>query len=140
MGAWTPSLVLLVGVRLGRLRGALLWASVAGLVCDCLAGRPLGVTAFAAGMTVAVLRVLRPTQGGWRAETLDAFAGVAVIEFAARLVAITGEGPLNPAAIGGDAFRVAVTSAGVVLALEACSRLFRRRDEEIQSPLVPLRR
>jgi len=88
-GSWTPNLLLLVGLgAASRLRGGIVWAASAGLACDALSGRPLGVTMLAATLAAAAARqtaVPSPCAGG----IYGVFLSIAAVETAARCLAAT---------------------------------------------------
>jgi rod shape-determining protein MreD len=90
-GHWTPNLMLLVGLAASRGRGGVVWAAGAGLLCDAMAGRPLGVTMLTATLAAALLGRLgvksahRPV---WRV-SLGAFVSVTAVEAWARIFTAT---------------------------------------------------
>jgi rod shape-determining protein MreD len=136
LGPWAPSLTLLVGVLAARRRGGILWASLAGLLCDCVTGRPLGATMFAAGMTAATARVLRPEGSSLR--LVDAFLCIAVAEGAARLVAAAGGGSADLLADVAGALKAAITTTLMLVLGLVVSTLVRRvTGRESQPSLVP---
>ncbi|MBA3312483.1 MAG: hypothetical protein M3552_09530 [Planctomycetota bacterium] len=112
---WLPSAVLLAASMVGRNRGGIFWATMAGLLCDGLAGRPLGVTMLVAALATTVLREASPTRvsnGLWR--VAQAFAFVAVIEFGARLLANTVVSRPEDVELLMNAFAIATTSSLVM--------------------------
>lgn len=132
LDAWAPNLMLLVGLAVARGRGGLGWAALAGLVCDCLCSRPLGVTMLAATLAVTVARFALPAErpSGWRA-VAETFAGIAVVESGARMLTAVSVGDANYAAELIASLRVAAatsTAAAVALTVHAiCRRVVTRR-------------
>lgn len=116
---WTPNLLLLVGfASAGRVRGGIIWAAVAGLLCDGIGGRPLGVTMLVATLAVAVSRGSRATSARprvWRA-AVGVFLSVAAVEAASRVLAVTVMADPSYAAELLAAARVAATTACVSVA------------------------
>ena len=91
-GPWTPSLLLLAGLGAARrLRGGIVWAAAAGLVCDSLSGRPLGVTMLSATLVAALVR---SSSGAATAppafrQMVAIFLSVAGVEAAGRVLGAT---------------------------------------------------
>lgn len=87
---WLPNMLLLVAFIVAKQRSGVFWATGAGLLCDGLIGRPLGVTMIVAALTTTLFRELPAlrTKGGG-VLLLRAFLFVLVIEFFARLLANT---------------------------------------------------
>ena len=110
-----PSCLLLAGTTAGRQPGALLWAAIAGLMCDCMTGRPIGVTAFSAGMTVALLRAVRPTRAALPSRTVEVFAAITVIQVASNAMSLFGEVSAGTATLLLSAFRTAASTAALFL-------------------------
>lgn len=115
IGAWAPNLTLIAGLAATRSRGGVAWAAAAGLLCDCLTGRPLGTTMLVATLAVTVARHVgnRDRRGGWHAVGTT-FLGIAVIELAARLLVGVTTDDLGFAGTFTDSLRIAATSAATV--------------------------
>ena len=88
--AWMPNLVLLVGLACAR-RSGVGWAAAAGLLCDALAGRPLGVTMLVASLTATIARQNSPqrVEAGLLREAMATFLAILLIEASARALAGT---------------------------------------------------
>ena len=124
-GAWTPSLVLLVGLAAGRrLRGGIIWAAAAGLICDSLTGRPLGVTMLAATLATAACGPASPAvrAGPWRS-VAGVFLTILSVEASARILAATVAAHPDYAAEMFAATRAAAVTAAVALACWPLRRL-----------------
>ncbi|MGC1272362.1 MAG: hypothetical protein WBC44_01550 [Planctomycetaceae bacterium] len=115
IGAWAPNLTLIAGLAATRCRGGIAWAAAAGLLCDCLAGRPLGTTMLATTLVVTVARHFgsRERLSGWRMIGA-AFLGIALIELAARLLVGVTAADSDFGVTLTDSLRVATTSAATV--------------------------
>ena len=119
---WLPNLLLLAaamacctGVRRGQATGVV-WAAVAGLLCDALTGRPLGVTMLAATLVATLaarLRVPATCSPLRQAGTVLVF--VAVVEMAARSLSYPTPLGMNHGANIAAALAVATVTAIVSL-------------------------
>lgn len=132
-GLWTPNLMLLVGLAsAGRLRGGILWAAAAGLICDVISGRPLGVTMLVATLAAAVSQgaLRKPDRRGtWRIAA-RVFLCIAAVEAVSRFLAATVIAAPNYAAEILAALRIggttAIASVVGAMALRGTSKLIGR--------------
>ena len=124
---WLPNLVLLAAFCVLRTRVGIISAATAGLICDGLADRPLGLTMLTATLAATVCREVTRTDADsviWFC--LKVFVFVAVIECSARFVAETISTAPDPAGAILSGMRVAVTTGIIAIALLACQRSAKR--------------
>lgn len=115
---WLPMLIMLAAFKVMRTPFGIAWCAIAGLVCDGIAERPLGVTMLAATLTATVMRELarRETDGAaWH--LVKAFAFVAIIECVARVVveSIGASPDIAVALMQGIQTAIATTALAAVL-------------------------
>lgn len=124
---WLPNLVLLAAFRLVRTPGGVAWSAVAGLMCDGVSGKPLGVTMLAATLAATVYRdAIRDDARsvGWL--LVKVFVFVAAIDCGARLVAETVSATPEIAEALVRGIQTAIATAGVAAVLLAFRGLAKR--------------
>lgn len=128
-GPWTPNLILLVGLNAAtRARGGIAWAAAAGLVCDALTGRPLGVTMLIATLAASASRGETPGSdiAAPRRRAATNFLLIAAVESVSRLLAATVVTSPDFAAEVLAAAQTALVTAAAAFPIELARVCFQR--------------
>jgi rod shape-determining protein MreD len=124
---WLPNVLMLIAFVAMQFRGGIGWTAVAGLMCDGLSGRPLGVTMLVATLTATVAReALSPRSSAGLSAVGSVFAFTAVVEAASRFIANTvAARPEHVSSLAGALQVAATTSMCVAIAMIVSRTAFR---------------
>jgi cell shape-determining protein MreD len=128
--AWLPNLLLLAAFSVVRSPAGIVWCAGAGLICDGISDRPLGVTMLAATLTATIYREVTrddAQSAGW--SLVKTFVFLAMIECSARVVAETVSATPDPALAAAIGLQTTFASAAIAAVLILCQRLARGRSK-----------
>lgn len=130
---WRPNLMLLAAFSVLRTRISIVWSATAGLMCDGMADRPLGVTMLAATLAATIFReVTRGDADSVSWFLAKAMVFVAVIECSARMMtSMVSDAPNGVGALasGMQAALATMLIAALLIPLQRlASRISKPRD------------
>lgn len=129
--SWLPTLILLAAFNVMRTPFGIAWCAIAGLVCDGIAERPLGVTMLTATLTATVLseRARREMdRATWH--LVKALVFVAVIECAACVVVESVDASSGIAVALMQGVQTAITTTALAAVLVGGERLVKRDPQQ----------
>jgi rod shape-determining protein MreD len=125
--AWLPNLLLLAVFSVVRSPAGIVWCAAAGLMCDGISNRPLGVTMLAVTLAATIYREVTRDDvqnAGW--SLVKVFVFLAVIECIARIVTETLSASPDAAAATWSGLQTAIATTTIAAVLIANTRLARR--------------
>jgi hypothetical protein len=128
---WLPTLILLVAFKVMRTPSGIAWCALAGLVCDGIAERPLGVTMLAATLTATVMREvgrLETDNTSWH--LVKAFAFVAIVECASRAVVESIDASPDVAVALTRGIQTAIATTGTAAVLVGTEKIVKRNPQQ----------